>query len=487
MCEGAMDFKGHSIERVNEHSWRLEKTGGMRVSGIVYASEKMMRDILGDKSLQQVINVAHLPGIEKWSIAMPDIHQGYGFPIGGVAAMDMEKGVISPGGVGYDINCGCRLLRSNLEYGDIAEHIDSIGSSLFLNIPSGVGSTGKIDLSLEEEREVLVEGSKWAVKRGFGEADDLEKTEDGGTYEGADADSISEVAIKRGKRQLGTLGSGNHFLEVDLVEECFDEDASSSFGLSKGQVVVLIHTGSRGFGYQVCDDYLGTMRRYMHREKIELPDGQLACAHISSPEGKRYLKALACAANYAWANRQILSFFVRETFQKVLKMGPSRVGMSLVYDCGHNTAKIEEHEVGEEKKRVLVHRKGSTRAFPRGREELPSSYRNIGQPVLIPGDMGRYSYVLVGEEKSMSLAFGSTCHGAGRLLSRTKARKSAKGRNIRRELSRKGISIYSSGKATLLEEVPWAYKDVSEVVDVVHNLGIATKVAKLRPLIVVKG
>ena len=482
-----MNFKGLEIEEKGRYTWEIPARGDMNAPGVVYASREMMREILSEDSLQQVINVAHLPGIERYSIAMPDIHLGYGFPIGGVAAMDMDRGVISPGGVGYDINCGCRLLRSDLTKEDISPHLDNLGQSLFRNIPSGVGSTGKINLAEDEQRRVLKEGSLWAVREGFGVEEDIDRTEDGGTYPGADPEMISKAAFKRGKKQLGTLGSGNHFLEVDLVDEIFNSDAAQAFGLGKGQVVVLIHTGSRGLGYQVCDDYLGVMRRYMVENRINLPDRQLACAHIRSREGKSYLQALACAANYAWANRQILSYWVRETFQKVLRMGPRHLNMGLVYDCGHNTAKVEVHEVGGEMKELLVHRKGSTRAFPPGRKELPRAYREIGQPVLIPGDMGRYSYVLVGDSASMSLAFGSTCHGAGRLLSRTKAKKSARGRNIERELRSRGIRVYASGRATLLEEVPWAYKDVSEVVEVVDKLGIARKVAKLIPILVVKG
>ncbi len=482
-----MKYKGIELKKIDDYTWEIPRIGKMRVPGVIFASKRMLEEIVTDESPQQVMNVACLPGIEKYSIAMPDIHWGYGFPIGGVAAMDVEEGIVSPGGVGYDINCGCRLLRSNLELDDVKDKLGELGAALFINIPSGVGSTGKIRLTRNDERDVLVKGSLWAVQNGMGTEDDLEKTEDRGMYPGADPDEVSEHALKRGKEQLGTLGSGNHFLEVDLVEEIYDAHVADVFGLRKGQVVVLIHSGSRGFGYQVCDDYLSVMSKYMRENRLNLPDRQLACAHIKSKEGQRYLKALACAANYAWANRQILSHWVRETFQQVLRMGPKDLGMTLVYDCGHNIVKTEEHEIDGKKKRVLVHRKGSTRSFPAGRPELPAAYRDVGQPVLIPGDMGRYSYVLVGGERAMEISFGSTCHGAGRLMSRAKAKKTSKGRDIASELKKKGILVFSAGKRTLMEEISEAYKDVSDVVEVVHNLGIARKVAKLRPLLVVKG
>lgn len=486
-CRRAMKIEGIELEKINDYTWEIPRTGKMVVPGVVFSTRSMLQDIVKDDSLRQVMNVAHLPGIEKYSIAMPDIHRGYGFPIGGVAAMDMEKGVISPGGVGYDINCGCRLLRSNLEFEDIEREIDKLGAALFTNIPSGVGSTGKIKLSRNEERDVLIQGARWVVKRGFGSEEDLEKTEDRGTFAGADPDVVSEKAMKRGKNQLGTLGSGNHFLEIDIVDEIYDAEVADAFGLRKGQVVVQVHSGSRGFGYQVCDDFLGEMMGYMRKKGLDLPDRQLACAHINSPEGKKYLKALACAANYAWANRQVLSHWTRETFQQILRMGPAHLGMDLVYDCGHNIVKIEEHEVGGKQKRLLVHRKGSTRSLPAGRPELPPVYKDVGQPVLIPGDMGRCSYVLVGAENALTLSFGSTCHGAGRMMSRTSAKKQFGKRDIKGDLRKRGIRVFVSGKTTLMEEISEAYKDVSEVVEVVHRLGIAAKVAKLRPVLVVKG
>lgn len=482
-----MRFEGIDIEKVNDFMWKIPATGNMRVPGVIFATESMLRDIVKDDSLRQVMNVAHLPGIEKYSIAMPDIHRGYGFPIGGVAAVDMEKGVISPGGVGYDINCGCRLLRSDLEVKDVEDHLDNLGAALFTNIPSGVGKTGKIKLGKTDEDKVLLQGARWAVNQGFGYADDLEKTEDGGTFAGADPGTVSDTAKKRGRNQLGTLGSGNHFIEVDVVDEVYDSGAADAFGLRGGQVVVQIHSGSRGFGYQVCDDFLGEMVRYMRENRLDLPDRQLACAHIQSREGQKYLKALACAANYAWANRQILSHWTRESFSHVLRLSPSHLGMRLVYDCGHNIVKVEEHEIGGEARKLLVHRKGSTRSLPAGRPDIPNVYRNVGQPVLIPGDMGRCSYVLVGSENALSLSFGSTCHGAGRVMSRASAKKQFRRRDIRGEMRQKGIRVFATGKATLLEEVSEAYKDVSDVVEVVDRLGIAAKVAKLRPLLVVKG
>ncbi len=482
-----MKIKGMELEKINDFMWKIPKDGKMLVPGVVFASKKILEDIVRDDCLQQVMNVAHLPGIEKYSIAMPDIHRGYGFPIGGVAAMDMERGVISPGGVGYDINCGCRLLRSNLELKDVEQDLDRLGAALFTNIPSGVGKTGKIKLSRSEEKNVLMQGAKWAVSQGFGSSDDLEKTEDGGTYAGADPDVVSETALKRGRNQLGTLGSGNHFLEIDIVDEVYDADAADAFGLRKGQVAVQIHSGSRGFGYQVCDDFLAEMISYMRENRLDLPDRQLACAHIHSREGQKYLKALACAANYAWANRQVLCHWTRETFQQVLRAGPDHLGMSMVYDCGHNIVKIENHEVEGKLKKLLVHRKGSTRSLPAGRAELPDVYREIGQPVLIPGDMGSCSYVLVGQENALTLSFGSTCHGAGRVMSRSSAKKQFRKRDIQGELRKKGIRVFVAGRATLMEEVSEAYKDVSDVVEVVHQLGIARRVAKLRPVLVVKG
>lgn len=482
-----MRFQEVEIRKLSETTWEIPQGNGMRVPGLIFASEKMMEDILRDEAVRQVMNVAHLPGILKYSIGMPDIHWGYGFPIGGVAAMDAREGVVSPGGVGYDINCGVRLLRSELTVDALRPKLRELVSALHREVPSGVGSTGFIRLTAQDEEKVLAEGSRWAASRGLASAEDIACTESGGKLPGADPDAVSAVAKKRGRDQLGTLGSGNHFLEIDEVAEVFDEEAARAFGLFPGQATVLIHSGSRGLGYQVCDDYLVTMADYMRRNAIDLPDRQLACAHIRSPEGKRYLSALAAAANYAFANRQILAHQARETFLRFLGMGPNDLGMRLVYDCGHNNAKFEEHEVNGEERTVLVHRKGATRCFPAGNAEIPELYRHVGQPVLIPGDMGNASYVLAGSPEAMRSSFGSTCHGAGRRMSRTKARSSVRGKSIIQEMEKRGVIVACASHKTLAEEIPEAYKDVSEVVGVVHDAGIAKRVARLRPVAVVKG
>jgi tRNA-splicing ligase RtcB len=476
------------FEKIDDWRWKIPKTGKMRVPGLIYASEEMlMRDIKIDESPRQVANVAHLPGIVGYSLAMPDIHWGYGFPIGGVAAFDWEEGVVSPGGVGYDINCGCRLLRTDLEEKDIRPKIKDLVMALFRDIPSGVGSKGSLKLTISEEKRVCIEGSRWAIRNGYGSEEDLERTEDHGCIEGADPEVVSQKALERGQSQLGTLGSGNHFLEIDVVQEIFDQNVAEAFGLWKGQIVILIHSGSRGFGYQVCDDFLAEMTRSLKDKDLDLPDRQLACAYIQSSEGERYIKAMACAANYAWANRQMLMHWTRETLQKALGIGPRELNLQLVYDVCHNIAKREKHLVDGKEKWVCVHRKGATRAFPAGHPMVPEIYRKVGQPVLIPGDMGRYSFVLVGTQRAMEETFGSTCHGAGRLLSRAQAKKTSKGRSIQKEMEGKGIYVMAEGRETLAEEIPEAYKDVSDVVDVVHQAGISRKVAKLAPLGVVKG
>lgn len=482
-----MRFQDVTLRKLSETSWEIPQEGGMRVPGLVFATEAMMADIRKDEAIRQVMNVAHLPGILKHSIGMPDIHWGYGFPIGGVAAVDVEEGVISPGGVGYDINCGVRLLRSHLEVDALRPRLPELVAALHREIPSGVGSTGFVRLAAQDEEKVLRDGSRWARSRGFATEEDVEFTESGGRLPGADPGAVSAVAKKRGRDQLGTLGSGNHFLEIDEVAEIFDEGAARTFGLFRGQATVLIHSGSRGLGYQVCDDYLVTMAEYMRRHRLELPDRQLACAHIRSPEGQRYLSALAAAANYAFANRQLLAHQARETFLRVLGMGPGELGMRLVYDCGHNNAKFERHEVGGKKREVLVHRKGATRAFPPGSHDIPEAYQEAGQPVLIPGDMGTASYVLAGTEGAMEASFGSTCHGAGRRMSRTQARASVRGKSIVREMEARGVLVACASLKNLAEEIPEAYKNVSEVVDVVHQAGIAKKVARLKPVAVVKG
>ncbi len=482
-----MQFRDVSLRKLSDTMWEIPRTGGMRVPGLVFASERMMADIVRDEAVRQVMNVAHLPGILKYSIGMPDIHWGYGFPIGGVAAMDAEDGVISPGGVGYDINCGVRLLRSNLTVDDIRPRLRELVDGLHREVPSGVGSTGFVRLAGKDEESVLSSGSRWCASHGYATAEDVALTESGGAFPGADPDAVSAVAKKRGRDQLGTLGSGNHFLEIDEVVEIYDAETAGAFGLFPGQAAVLIHSGSRGLGYQVCDDYLLTMAESMRRNRIELPDRQLACAPIRSPEGERYLSALAAAANFAFANRQLLAFQAREAFLKILGTGPRDLGMSLVYDCGHNNAKFEEHDVDGRRRRVLVHRKGATRSFPPGSPDVPEAYRAVGQPVFIPGEMGNASYVLAGSPGAMTFSFGSTCHGAGRRMSRTQAKASVRGKSIVREMADRGVLVACASQKTLAEEIPEAYKDVSEVVQVVHDAGIAIKVARLKPVGVVKG
>jgi tRNA-splicing ligase RtcB len=459
---------------------------GMRVKGIIYVDELLEKE-LDTQSIEQVANVATLPGIIKASMAMPDVHTGYGFAIGGVAAFDLKKGIVSPGGVGYDINCGVRLLRSNLKKEEVAPRIKDLIGILYNEIPSGVGSKGKIRLGPEDERSLLLRGARWAVEQGLGDADDLNKIESEGCIDGADPSLISHKAYERGRAQQGTLGSGNHFLEVQYVDEIYDEKAANSLGLFKDQITVMIHTGSRGFGHQVCTDFLEVMEEARSKYKIELPDKELACAPFESSEAQDYLAAMRAAANYAWANRQCIMHWAKETFLRLFNVSPKELGMTLIYDVAHNIAKIEEHEVNGRKMKLLVHRKGATRAFPPGHPELPEIYRPIGQPVLIPGDMGRVSFVLLGTEKAMQETFGSTCHGAGRVMSRHQAIKRAKGRAIWREMEDKGILVRSAGRGTLAEEMSEAYKDVSDVVDVVQNAGISKKVARLRPIGVIKG
>jgi tRNA-splicing ligase RtcB len=483
-----MSEKNIQIKKIDDNRWMIEQQGAMHTSGIVYASEDMLTKIKADQSLQQVHNVACLPGIVGSSLAMPDIHWGYGFPIGGVAAFDMDSGVVSPGGVGYDINCGVRLMRTGLGRQDIAGHVERLIDALFVNIPSGIGSK-RSDLKLggRDQAAVLQQGAAWAVQRGFGERGDLEHIEDHGCIGAADPEAVSDRALERGRQQLGTLGSGNHFVEIACVDEVFDRAAAAAMGLEAGQVVVSVHTGSRGLGYQVCDESIKTMLKAAHKYGIALADRQLCCAPVASPEGVRYLAAMAAAANYAFANRQIIGHWVRETFEQVLGMGPNALRMALVYDVCHNIAKVEEHTVGNRVQKLCVHRKGATRAFGPGHALVPESYRLVGQPVLVPGDMGRCSYVLAGTQQAMQESFGSCCHGAGRAMSRNQAQKAARGRRIDRELEQQGIYVRAAGRGTLTEEMPEAYKDVNEVVDVVAAAGIAVKVARLTPLGVMKG
>jgi len=477
-----------TVERIDEHRWRIPKSGAMRVDGLVYASEEMMLSLRGDPALTQVRNVAHLPGIVHRSLAMPDIHWGYGFPIGGVAAFSLEDGVVSPGGVGYDINCGVRLLRSSLPAERVRPVIRRLVDTLFSNIPTGVGSHRK-DLRLKprELADVAARGAAWALGRGFATERDLAHIEAGGCLPGADPALLSDRAVERGLNQLGTTGSGNHFVEVGFVEEIFDESAARALGLAKDGVTVTIHTGSRGFGYQVCEDSLKTMLEASRKYGIALPDRQLCCAPLGSPEGKRYLAQMACAANFAFTNRQVIAHWVRESFAEALSTPLENLELDLVYDVCHNIAKMETVRIGSKEMRVCVHRKGATRAYPPGHPEIPAGYRDVGQPVLIPGDMGRYSYVLVGTERAMAETFGSTCHGAGRRLSRGAAIRTARGRSIRDEMEERGVVVRVAARETMAEEMPEAYKDVADVVDVVHGAGIARKVARLKPIGVIKG
>ncbi|MCX6843187.1 MAG: RtcB family protein [candidate division WOR-3 bacterium] len=460
----------------------------MRVDGIIYADASLLADIKQDQAPEQVANVATLPGIVGQSMAMPDIHWGYGFPIGGVAAFETGEGVVSPGGVGYDINCGVRLLRTKLTKADLKlALLEKLVKAMFNNVPSGVGSKGKIRISQTEVAQVLTHGARWAVEHGYGTDDDLEYTEEHGQMAGADLSGVSSRAFERGMPQLGTLGAGNHFLEIQEVAEVFDANAARDLGISLGQITVMIHTGSRGLGYQICDDNVKTLGAVSQKYGIELVDRQLACAPIESPEGRKYFGAMVCAANYAWANRQAIAHWVREAFAQVLGMTAEQLGMSQVYDVAHNIAKFEQHMVGKERVRLCVHRKGATRSFGPGDQATPARYRHLGQPVLIPGDMGTSSYLMLGTATAERDTFGSACHGAGRVWSRTRALRETEHRNVAQELRAKGIVVMAASKEVLREEVPDSYKDVDKVVDVCQRAGIARKVARMRPLGVVKG
>jgi tRNA-splicing ligase RtcB len=471
---------------LDEYRFRIprDERRGMRTDVIIYASKELIDQIRNDQSLEQAMNVATLPGIVGYSLAMPDIHQGYGFPIGGVAATDIQSGVVSPGGVGFDINCGVRLVRTNLTQDEVRPRLREVVNQLFRDIPCGTGSEGPIRLSNAQLDQVLVEGARWAVRQGYGVERDAEFAEEGGCLPGADPDKVSAKAKERGRPQLGTVGSGNHFLEVQWVEQIHDEEAARAMGLELNQVVVLIHCGSRGLGHQVCTDYLAEMGAAMKRYNITLPDRQLACVPIQSPEGQAYLAAMRASANFAWANRQVILHFLRGSLEKLFGKD---VRVDLVYDVAHNIAKEETHIVNGQKRRVLVHRKGATRAFPPGHREIPAAYRQIGQPVLIPGSMGTASWVLVGTERAMQETFGSVCHGAGRLMSRTAAKKGRNAREVQERLEQQGILVRSETRDGILEEVPEAYKNVDQVIEVVHAAGLARKVARLRPMAVIKG
>jgi tRNA-splicing ligase RtcB len=479
------------LEQVGPCQWRIPRSyrEDMRVDGLIFADENLIAQIKKDQGPEQVANVATLPGIQKASLAMPDIHWGYGFAIGGVAATDPDEGgVISPGGVGYDINCGVRLLRSDLTWDEVKPHVRRLVDQLYRDIPTGVGQSGHYKFAKPELKRLMEQGARYVVERGWGTARDLQLAEAGGRLDGADPDRVSDRAIERGYDQCGTLGSGNHFLEVQVVDRIHDDEAAGVMGLREGQITVLIHSGSRGLGYQVCDDNLAAFKGAPKKYGFHLPDPQLACAPVQSPEGQAYLGAMRAAANFAWCNRQLLTHQAREVFARVFGRPWEQLGLDLVYDVAHNIAKFEEHKVGPGlPRRVCVHRKGATRAFPPGHPEVPDAYRGIGQPVIIPGSMGTASWVLAGQAGSMEQSFGTTCHGAGRMMSRTAAVRLAAGRRIDKELDALGIIARARGHKGLAEEQPAAYKDVDQVVEVVDKAGISKKVARLRPVGVIKG
>ena len=464
------------LERVGPFLWRIppDARPGMRVPALVVADDALMTAIRTDASLEQIANGATLPGIVKAALAMPDIHQGYGLPVGGVVATDASEGVVSPGAIGFDINCGVRLLRTGLEAADVMPRIPALVDALYAAIPTGVGARSTVSLSARDLAAVMEQGAAWAVSRGHGESADLERIESGGRLVGAQGGAVSARARERGLRQLGSLGSGNHFLELQVVDEIHDERVAAGLQVRLGALAIMIHTGSRGLGHQVCTDYLAVTGAALRRYGITVPDRQLACAPVGSSEAIDYLAAMRAAANFAFANRQVLAHAAGQALERVLGVGSRDLGLACVYDVAHNIAKEEEHEIGGVRRRVLVHRKGATRAFP-------------GQPVIVPGDMGRYSYLLLGTETAMRETFGSTCHGAGRRMSRTAAVKAARGRRIDAELATRGVVARATGHESLAEEMPEAYKDVREVVDVVHRFGISTRVARLRPLGVIKG
>ena len=478
------------LEQVDANCYRIPKSyrPDMRVDGMVYASEVLMEKLRTDQALDQVANVATLPGIQGASLAMPDIHWGYGFCIGGVCATDpAEGGVISPGGVGYDINCGVRLVKTNLFLDDVKHHLRSLIKSLFESVPTGVGKSGKYKFDPKETRRLMGEGVPFVVARGLGTAADIAHIEANGTIRGGDPDEVTDHAVKRGAEQCGTLGSGNHFLEVQVVDQVCDEHVARAFGLELNQVCIMIHSGSRGLGYQVCDDALAAFRNVPAKYGITLPDRQLACAPAESPEGKKYIAAMRSAANFGFCNRQLLTQQTREVFAAEFGRSWQDLGMELLYDVAHNIAKLETHTVGGKVKDVWVHRKGATRAFPAGHPEVPAAFAAVGQPVIIPGDMGRASWVLVGSAGSMAKTFGTTCHGAGRAMSRTAAVKDAAGRRIDKELESRGVIAMASSRSGLAEEQPRAYKNVDDVVAVVDAVDLSRKVARMRPIGVIKG
>jgi tRNA-splicing ligase RtcB len=488
--EGRASSERVPLEKVDDCSWRIPKyRPGMRVNGMVFANKELLDKMQTDRTLWQCANVAHLPGIYKYSITLPDGHEGYGFPIGGVAATDYEEGVISPGGVGYDINCGVRLVTTNLSEQEIRPKLGQLADAIFNNVPCGLGSRRKdFKVSQHDLNTLTTNGVPWAIEKGLGWPEDAEHCEENGCMKNANPDKVSSNAKNRGLTQIGTLGSGNHFLEIQKVDKILDPRTAKAFGITnEGQVTVMIHCGSRGFGHQVCSDYLQTMERAVQKYKIVLPDRELACAPGKSQEAQDYYQAMGCAVNYAFVNRQAILHWVRQSFQQVFKENPEKFGLKLVYDVAHNIAKIENHKVNGTGKKVWVHRKGATRAFPPGHSEIPSDYRAVGQPVLIPGSMGTSSWLLVGTEEAMRVSFGSTAHGAGRMLSRTSAKRQFYGGDIKKALEKRGITIRAASPVVLAEEADPAYKNVDVVAEVSHNVGIATKVARLVPIAVIKG
>jgi tRNA-splicing ligase RtcB len=482
-------FQG-MINKVSEAVWEIPTSykAGMRVKAVVYADDDLLSKMTQDATLEQATNVTALPGIQKFSITLPDGHEGYGFPIGGVAATDFASGVVSPGGVGYDINCGVRLLTTNLEEKDVRPRLSDLLKALFENVPSGLGSSGKLRLNAQELDRAVVEGVEWAIKKGYGRPEDAKHCEENGTMPNADPSKVSPTAKSRGSPQLGSLGSGNHFLEIDLVDKILDEPAARAYGITHpGQVVVFVHTGSRGYGHQICSDYLQVMEHATRKYNINLPDRELACSPVESAEARDYFAAMACAVNYAFLNRQLVAHWVRESFERVYRTSSDKLGMEMLYDVCHNIAKIEEHIIDGQRKSVVVHRKGATRAFPPGSALIPQDYREIGQPVLIPGSMGSSSWILKGTQEAMSLSFGSTAHGAGRFMSRTAAIKKFWGSEVKKKLEDRGILVRAANIKVISEEAPGAYKDCDAVAEVSHRVGLAKKVARLVPIGVTKG
>lgn len=481
----------HIVKKINDFEFKVEKdeSKNMNVPVTIYSNDDLISKMISDRTIDQAVNVSTLPGVIKHVVVLPDGHEGYGFPVGGVAATDLEGGVISPGGVGYDINCGVRLLRTSLFTSDLKIDIKNLVDGLFKSIPTGVGSEGVLHLNKSELDDLLIQGVDWAIDHGYGNEHDAEVCEEGGKMNGADPSCISDTARKRGAPQLGSLGSGNHFLEIQKVDKIYDKNAAKIMGLyNEGQITVLIHCGSRGFGHQVCSDYLRISELAMKKYNITLSDRELACVPNYSKEGESYRKAMNSALNFAWANRQMITHWTRKTFEKFFSLTETDLDMKLVYDVSHNIAKVERHKVeGESSRDLVVHRKGATRAFPAGMKEVPLSYRDIGQPVIIPGSMGTASWILLGNPRSMDLSFGSTAHGAGRTMSRAAAKRNYTADSVKKGLELKGIYVKSLTKAGMVEETPYAYKDVDAVVNISHSLGIATKVARLIPLGVIKG